>query len=133
MNMEQKWKHLISYLFFGVCTTLCNVFFYGLLTRLGGWDTLPATWGAWFLAVLFAFVANKRFVFDSHSFGWKLLVREMTAFFCCRLLTGFFDAAVMYMTVQLRHWPDMVMKILSNGIVIILNYVASRWIIFKKK
>ena len=130
---RQVLRHLISYLFFGVCTTLCNVIFYGLFTRAAGWSTLPATWGAWFLAVVFAFVTNKRYVFGSRSLRWKILGREAAAFFCCRLITGFLDAAVMYVTVELWEWPDMCMKVLSNRLVIILNYVASRWIIFKKK
>ena len=85
---RQVLRHLISYLFFGVCTTLCNVIFYGLFTRAAGWSTLPATWGAWFLAVVFAFVTNKRYVFGSRSLRWKILGREAAAFFCCRLITG---------------------------------------------
>lgn len=133
MRPEQKWKQLIYYLFFGVCTTLCNVIFYGIFTRVADWGILSATWGAWFLAVLFAFITNKKFVFESRSLYWKILGREAAAFFCCRLLTGFLDAAVMYVTVKFLGWPDMYMKVISNGIVIVLNYVASRWIIFKNK
>lgn len=129
---KRDWGHLAAYLFFGVCTTLVNVAAYGLFTRAAGWETVPAAWGAWLLAVLFAFVTNKRFVFRSGSREWKVLGREAAAFFSCRLLTGALDAAVMYVTVELWLWPDLHMKAASNVIVIVLNYAAGRWIVFRK-
>ena len=113
---------------------MVNILSYGLFSRdLGNWGTVPATAAAWVLAVLFAFVTNKRFVFDSRSFQWEILKREVPAFFGCRLLTGFFDMGWMWVTVELWLWPDLWMKIFSNLLVILLNYLASRWIIFRKK
>ncbi len=133
MKTDGRMKHLISYLFFGVCTTLVNIVSYGFLSRMGNLGTVPATAAAWVLAVLFAFVTNKRFVFDSRSFRWEILRREVPAFFGCRLLTGLFDLGWMWVTVEAWHLPDLWMKIFSNFLVILLNYLASRWIIFRKK
>lgn len=133
MKTDSRIRHLISYLFFGICTTMVNILSYGLFSRVGNWGTVPATAAAWVLAVLFAFVTNKRFVFDSRSFQWEILKREVPAFVGCRLLTGFFDMGWMWVTVELWLWPDLWMKIFSNLLVILLNYLASRWIIFRKK
>ena len=57
----------------------------------------------------------------------------MISFFACRALSGVMDVAIMYVTVDLWHFNDIIMKIISNIIVIIVNYVFSKLIIFKKK
>lgn len=59
--------------------------------------------------------------------------KEITAFVSCRVATGVMDLVIMYICVDLMHWPAMLMKVLSNVLVIILNYVFSKLIIFKKK
>ena len=94
---------------------------------------MPSTALAWLLAVIFAFATNKKWVFDSQSMEWKVLLYELASFFACRIATGVFDMAVMYVAVDVMAWNEMLWKLLSNVIVIILNYVASKLVIFKKK
>ena len=94
--------------------------------------TAGSTAAAWAAAVLFAYITNKLFVFESRSFEKSLMIRELASFFTCRLLTGVLDLAVMYICVDCFGWNDMIMKVISNVLVIVINYVASKLLIFKK-
>jgi putative flippase GtrA len=96
-------------------------------------NVMAGTVTAWFLAVLFAYVTNRKFVFKSDSTTSKAILIEITAFFGCRLLTGFIDFGMMYVFADLLKYNDLVIKIISNVIVIVSNYVASRLIIFKHR
>ena len=93
----------------------------------------PANAIAWILSVAFAYVTNKIFVFESKTSGMGALIKECLSFVWCRLATGLMDMAIMYVTVDVLHWSDMVMKILSNILVIVLNFVFSKLFIFAKK
>ncbi len=84
------------------------------------------------MSVLFAFATNKIWVFESKSQGRELL-QEMILFFSLRLLTGILDVIIMYVSVELLNWNDMMMKVLVNVLVIVLNYGASRLVIFKDR
>lgn len=128
-----RYKSVISYLFFGVCTTLVNLIIYYLCARILGMGTAGSTAAAWAAAVLFAYITNKLFVFESRSFEKGLMIRELASFFACRLLTGVMDLAIMYICVDHLGWNDMVMKVISNVLVIVINYVASKLLIFKKQ
>ena len=131
-QLWQKYKNVISYLFFGGCTTLVNLLVYYICAYFAGMGTEKSTAAAWFIAVLFAYITNKLFVFESRSFRRRLLVREISSFFFCRLGTGILDLAVMYLCVERLRWYDMPVKLFSNVLVIILNYAASKWLIFQK-
>ncbi len=133
--MKESWnryKSVISYLFFGVCTTAVNIIVYYLCARMLKMGTAGSTAAAWAAAVLFAYITNKLFVFESRSFEKSLMIRELASFFTCRLLTGVLDLAVMYICVERFGWNDMIMKVISNALVIVINYVASKLLIFKK-
>ena len=88
---------------------------------------------AWILAVTFAYLTNKVWVFDSKSWAWAVVKKEVPAFVSCRLATGIMDLVIMYLSVDVMHGNAMVMKIISNVLVIVLNYVFSKLVIFKKK
>ena len=128
-----KYKSFISYAFFGVCTTVVNVVSYYLCFNIAGIWNVVSTVIAWVLAVLFAYITNKIWVFESKSFVRKVLVKEIPAFFGCRLATGVLDVVIMYMAVDVMHSNGTVWKIISNILVIIINYVASKLVIFKKR
>ena len=135
MNLNQlikKYKHLISYAFFGVCTTLINLLCYKLFYNFLEIPNVVSTIFAWFFAVLFAFITNKLWVFESKSLEKKVVISELWKFFVCRFSTGILDVLIMYLTVDLMHWNAMICKFFSNILVIILNYIASRLIIFVK-
>lgn len=134
--MLKKWiinyKDVILYLFFGGCTTGINIIVYWICARFLGIGVTTSTVIAWFFAVLFAFFTNKSWVFGSKSWENNIVKREIFSFFICRIATGIIDVMIMIVTVGLLHWNDIIMKVISNVIVIVLNYMASRFIIFKK-
>lgn len=129
----QKYRSVISYLFFGVLTTLVNLAVYYLCYHLWELGNDLSVVIAWVLAVLFAFFTNKPFVFESHDWSPKVLLPEAGSFFGCRLGSGVLELVLMHVTVEMLGWPGMLMKLLVNIIVVILNYVASKVLVFRKK
>ena len=130
--MISKHKSFIAYGVFGVFTTIVNIVTYNVCySRLGISNTLSNI-AAWVLAVTFAYLTNKAWVFDSKSWKWEVLRREIPAFIGCRLATGILDIIIMYICVDVLKWPALLMKIASNVLVIILNYVFSKLVIFRK-
>lgn len=121
-------REVFFYLVFGVLTTLVNIVSFAILTRLLSAGTVLSNVIAWFLSVLFAYVTNRRWVFQSKDGN---VFREAAAFFSGRIGTGVLDTVVMFITVDLLGWNDMVMKVISNVIVVILNYVISKFFVFK--
>ena len=132
LDLAHKYREQILYVVFGVGTTLVNIVSYWLLKQIGC-STAAATAIAWFLSVLFAYLTNKVFVFDSRDWHLKTILRESVSFFSCRVLTGLLDMGIMLLFVDVLKWPDLPVKIASNVIVIVLNYVASKLLIFRRK
>ena len=132
-ELYKKYKEIIMYLIFGGLTTLVNIVAYFILARLLNIETVASTIIALIVSILFAYITNKIFVFESKTNNKKDLLREMISFFACRALSGVMDVAIMYVTVDLWHFNDIIMKIISNIILFIVNYVFSKLIIFKKK
>ena len=128
-----KYKDLSPYGIFGVLTTVVNIAVYALCARKLNMSTIPSTVTAWVIAVLFAYVTNRKWVFHSKATGAKAIVTEIVSFFACRLLTGVLDVGIMKLFVDMLHFNDVIIKALSNILVIILNYVASKLVIFRKK
>lgn len=128
-----KYWDIVSYLFFGGVTTLVNWGVYALLYNVLGASNMVSTAAAWLLAVAVAFVTNKIWVFKSPSFDAQTMKRELTSFLSARILTGLLDMAIMYISVEQMHMNGNVWKLISNVVVIVLNYVASKLYIFKKR
>ena len=136
MNLKkiiQKYKDVIPYLFFGVCTTLVNVVVYWVCAHPFNFNIMVSTIIAWVLAVLFAFITNRKWVFHSEAKTRKEIIKEIVSFFGCRLATGVVDWACMFIFVKILGWNDVVIKFAANILVIILNYIASKLLIFRKK
>lgn len=132
-QLYEKHKDVIPYAFFGVCTTAVNTAVYWICAHPLGLTTVPSTMIAWFLAVLFAYVTNRKWVFHSEAATREEIWREVVSFYACRLATGAVDWACMYIFVDLLRFDDLLVKIGTNVLVIILNYIASRLVIFKKR
>ncbi len=131
-NLFIRYKSMILYVLFGGFTTLVNMGAYHLTFNMMGIPNVPSTIIAWLLAVIFAFLTNKQWVFDSRSWKADVLIREALAFFSARIATGLLDIVIMYAAVDVMHWNGLIWKLISNVIVIVLNYVASKLFIFKK-
>lgn len=132
IKLIEKYRSLISYGIFGGLTTVVNIVTYSICYGKIGLSNTLSNVLAWILSVAFAYVTNKLWVFESRSWEWKVLRKEVVSFAGCRLATGIMDLAIMYFFVDMMAWPAMLMKILSNVLVIVLNYVFSKLVIFKK-
>ena len=128
-----KYKDIVLYLFFGVCTTLVNVIAYWICAHPLDINTMTSTIIAWVLAVLFAYITNRNWVFQSEAHTSKDILKEIISFFGCRFATGIVDWACMFIFVQLFCLNDIFVKAATNVLVVVLNYVASKIIIFRKK
>ena len=128
-----KYKMMILYVVFGAMATFVNMAAYYFCYNLLGIPNVPSVIIAWVLAVIFAFFTNKLWVFESKSMAPEVLKHEIPAFFGARLLTGLLDIGIMYLAVDVLHWNATLWKLISNVIVIILNYLASKLVIFRKK
>ena len=139
MDLIKKFlnKETVSYLIFGVLTTIINIVVFGisedfLMPFMS--DTaaaLTANVIAWVLSVAFAFITNKLFVFESKSMSVKVIIKELYSFVIARLLSLAFDEA--FMMVAIKFMDSMLAKIISNVFVVIINYVLSKFFIFKNK
>lgn len=132
LELFKKHKSVILYLVFGALTTLVNIASYWLFAYPLSLNTLTSTILAWVLSVAFAFFTNKLIVFESRGNGTRHFLYELLMFFVARLVTGALDVAIMLVFVDLLHLNDIVIKIVSNVVVIILNYVISKFVIFAK-
>lgn len=133
LELMKKYRSLIAYGIFGVLSTIVNIGTYYLCYDVNDMSNVLSNILAWIAAVLFAFVTNKLWVFESKSLAPEVVFYEFTTFMGCRGATGAMDLAIMYVCVDVLCWPAMVMKMISNILVILLNYVFSKLIIFKKK
>ena len=121
-------KETILYLIFGICTTILNIIIYRGLPLLKI-DFLVSTILAWFISVVFAFITNKIFVFENHN---KKFLSLFAQFFSSRILTGGLDVFIMFISVDILCFNDFIVKIISNILIIIINYLLSKMFIFKK-
>ncbi|HCQ5838910.1 TPA: GtrA family protein [Clostridioides difficile] len=128
----KKHRETILYLFFGAFTTLVNIVSYLFFTRVILFNFMVANALAWILAVLFAYVTNKFFVFESKRIEIKFLLKEFFSFISFRLLSGAVEMLIMYVMIDLLFVNDVIVKVFTNIVVIVLNYLFSKMIIFKK-
>ena len=133
IELFKKYKSVILYLVFGVLTTVVNIVAYYLLDLNGLFNTVINTSIAWVVAVIFAYVTNKKWVFESKVEGFKDNFKEMMSFFGCRIATGLMDVGIMFVFVDILRYDDMIIKIASNVLVVILNYVGSKLLVFRNK
>lgn len=130
-ELWKKYREVVMYLIFGVLTTVVNIAVYYVCAVLGEWSTAVSTIVAWIIAVLFAYFTNRVFVFQSTAKSRKSIFKECISFFGMRLFSGVLDLVIMLIFVDILHCNEMAIKVISNVIVIIINYLASKLFIFK--
>lgn len=131
-ELYQKHKEVILYLIFGVLTTLVNIGVYYIFNDLMHIHYQVSTIIAWILSVLFAFVTNKFYVFESRNKSHKESMKEVFSFFVCRIVSLGFDMVSMFFFFELLKVPSMISKVIANVIVVIANYVFSKVFVFRK-
>ena len=130
--VEKHWD-IVSYLFFGVCTTIVNYLIYIPCYNFMDMSATVSNMIAWVVAVAFAYLTNKPFVFKSHDWSAKTVVPELTKFVGCRIGSGVAETIVLFLTVDLLGWNGNIWKLVTQVMVTVMNYVASKLVIFKKK
>ena len=133
IELFRKYQDVISYLFFGGCSTAVDVLSFGFFSRIVRMGTVASASVSWIITVLFVYVTNRTWVFHSDAQGAGEIFREFAYFMACRLATGLLDVTIMWFSVDVMGLNGLVMKFVSNVIVIVLNFVASKLIIFKRK
>jgi putative flippase GtrA len=142
-----KYKEIITYIIFGVLTTLVNFFAFWLFTKIFGEDLyLVNNAIAWVVGVVFAYVTNKLFVFESKSWDLKLITKEITGFLGARIFSFLVEEGGMFLFISVLGLGEksltllgftitgqFIVKILLAVIVVILNYVFSKFFVFRKQ
>ncbi|MBE6772969.1 MAG: GtrA family protein [Ruminococcaceae bacterium] len=142
-----KYKELIIYVIFGGLTTVVNLVVFTLFGMLLGDERYLITNAiAWFAAVVFAYITNKIWVFESKSWSGKVLLKEIPSFFAARVFSFVLEEAGLFLFVDILSFNEISIKILSFEIggeliakvilavvVVVVNYVLSKLVIFKKK
>ena len=132
-KLMDKYRDVIPYLVFGVLTTIVNIVAYWVCAHPLRLGIMVSTVIAWVLSVLFAYVTNRKWVFHSEASGAGEILREIISFFGARLATGLLDMLFMYIFAERLGLNDTVIKICSNVVVVILNYIFSKFLIFRHK
>jgi len=130
-----KYEEIIVYVFFGGITTLVNFTSFVAADAMG-FSTLVATTAAWFISVAFAFATNRRWVFKSRAKDMKNVLRELVTFVSARAGTHFMDMGIMWFFIDYLMFNEQMQKygirLGSNVLVIIDNYLISKFIVFRK-
>ncbi len=124
-------KEIGLYLIFGVLTTFIGIGGYALLLTWG-FHYLGATTISWVVAVFFAYVTNRKFVFESKRNTANGIFSEVTAFFMSRLGTWILETLGLYLLIEYAITNQMHSKYIMSVVVVVLNYVFSKWVVFKR-
>ena len=125
-------KQIVVYIIFGVLTTIINIAIYQMLVTLNVTYVL-STIIANIMSIAFAFVTNKQYVFNSREWKLTIALSELLRFFASRTVSFVIDVLLMIILVELSSINDFVAKCIINIIVIVLNYVFSKFLVFKQK
>lgn len=142
-----KYKELVTYIIFGILTTFVNFFAFWLFTKIFGEELyLVNNAVAWVVGVVFAYVTNKLFVFESKSWNLKLVTKEVAGFLGARIFSFLVEEGGMLLFISVLGFGtksltllgititgQFIVKILLAVIVVVLNYVFSKFFIFRKQ
>lgn len=127
-------REVISYLIFGVLTTIVSYFTFWLFGEgVCHMHYALSNTLSWFCAVIFAFITNKLFVFESKDWNLKLVIKEIITFGSARVFSFLFETGFIALAVEIFHMDEMIAKIIASVFVVIMNYFLSKFWIFKKK
>ena len=146
-KLFEKYKEVISYVFFGVLATVVNLVSFKIFNAvLGAHLYLLTNVISWLITVIFAYFTNKLWVFESKSWKAEVVIKELIGFFGARIFSLVVGEAGLWLMIDIMHmgkisWDifsfnldgNMIAKIIMQVVVVILNYVFSKLVIFKHK
>lgn len=132
VKLLRQYREVMVYLVFGVLTTVVNYIVYLPCYNVLGMSASVSNMVAWVVAVIFAFLTNKPFVFKSNDWSASVVFPELTKFIGCRIGSGAAETVILFFAVDLFCWNGNIWKLLTSVLVVIFNYVASKLLVFKK-
>lgn len=133
VSLYDKYREVWLYLFFGFLTTVINFLVYEVFTKLFDVKYSISNVIAWILSVTFAYIVDRNIVFESQKNKITDIIKEIVLFFGARIMSLIIDMILMYIGVELLLVNDTVVKIISNIVVIIVNYLISKLIVFNRR
>lgn len=128
-----KYREAIVYIIFGGLTTIVYTIIYFFCRDFFSLSVGYSTNIAWFLSVIFAYITNKVWVFESKSLKLKIVAKEFIQFVYARLLSQGINYIIMNVGIKKLHISELLVLVMANVIVVLFNYFASKFLIFKKK
>lgn len=132
-NIYYEYKEVLLYLFFGGLTTVISIASYSYCDVALHMNPLVANIISWILAVLFAYVTNKIWVFNAERHGVKEVFLEIINFFGGRLFTLVVEEVILLIFINKLHFNSILVKVAAQFVVVVLNYIISKLIVFREK
>ena len=124
-------KETILYVIFGILTTIVNLIAYYLFSNIININYLISNAIAWIISVVFAYITNKFFVFNSSDINKDVIIEEFIKFMNCRLISGLSEVVLLFLFVDLLLMNDIVAKLIIGVLVAVINFIFSKVFIFK--
>ena len=136
-DLYKKYQEIINYLIVGILTTVVSIVTYFIFSLILDIENnilfILANVLSWICAVVFAYITNKKFVFNTTTSSKKEELKVFSMFVSSRITTLLIELAFMFITVKVILINDKIAKVIAQFIVIVLNYVLSKLFVFKKK
>lgn len=126
-------RQLASYIFWGCLTSFVNFSFYIGLTRIFTLSASASNLISWAISVIFAYITNKLYVFNSKTKHAGSIAEEFFSFALLRMFSGLVETAFIYVFADVKGHNDITIKIIGSIFVVVFNYIASKWIVFDKR
>ena len=127
----KKHRHIIAYIVFGVLTTGVNYLVYFSLYNVAKLSATASNAVSWLVAVIFAFITNKTFVYKSNNWNCNVALPEFLKFMLCRVASGLLETAILFIAVDSLLLDGNLWKIITSIIVVVLNYISGRLVVFR--
>ena len=132
LELYKKHQEIINYLVVGGIGTVVSIASFALFIQLS-LDTVVSNVVSWIIVVILMYVLNRYFVFSEHAHGFKAIFLEIVAFFGARVATLLIETAIVWLGIDVMNLNAIIIKTIGQVAVIVLNYVASKLVIFKDK
>ena len=116
-------KETILYVIFGILTTIVNLIAYYLFSNIININYLISNAIAWIISVVFAYITNKFFVFNSSYINKDVIIEEFIKFMNCRLISGLSEVVLLFLFVDLLLMNDIVAKLIIGVLVVLINFI----------
>ena len=123
----------ILYVIFGILTTIVNLISYYFFSNIISINYLISNMISWIISVLFAYITNKFYVFNSKDTSKDIIIKEFIKFVNCRLTSGVIEMILLFLLVDIIKVNDVISKLVIGVIVVILNFIFSKLFVFKKQ